>query len=108
MNLESHKALLHIIMDKVENTRNAGQKEYAQDIENVFGNFERIANLLEISREKVLMTYLLKHVDGIASYVKGHESQRENIRGRLTDAIVYLTLLWGMVEERDENNMENK
>ena len=54
------------------------------------------------------MTYLLKHVDGIASYVKGHESQRENIRGRLTDAIVYLTLLWGMVEERDENNMENK
>ena len=101
MNLESHKALLHIIWDKVENTRNAGQKEYAQDIENVFGNFERIANLLEISREKVLMTYLLKHIDGISAYVKGHKSQREDVTGRITDAIVYLMLLWAM--NRDDS-----
>ena len=44
MNLESHKALLHIIWDKVENTRNAGQKEYAQDIE----------MCLEISKESLI------------------------------------------------------
>jgi len=48
------------------------------------------------------MVYLLKHIDGISSYVKGHKSQRENVRGRLTDAIVYLCLLWGMVEENDD------
>ena len=103
MNLESHKALLQIIWDKVENTRNEGQKEYAQDLENVFGNFERIANLQGLSREQVLLTYFLKHVDGIMSFIKGHKMQREDIRGRLTDAIVYLTLLWGMVEEDEEN-----
>ena len=47
------------------------------------------------------MTYMLKHVDGIAAYVKGHKSQREDVRGRITDCIVYLMLLWGMIEEED-------
>ena len=83
-------------------TRDAGQKEYAHGQENVFANFERGAKALDISREKVLMTYLLKHIDGISAYVKGHKSQRENVRGRLTDAIVYLCLLWGMINEEEE------
>tara|TARA_Y100001938_G_C7856425_1_gene313380 strand:+ start:263 stop:400 length:138 start_codon:yes stop_codon:yes gene_type:complete len=38
-------------------------------------------------------------VDGVMSYIKGHKSQREDVRGRITDIIVYLMLLWGMVEE---------
>ena len=80
-------------------TRDAGQKEYAHGRENVFANFERGAKALEISREKVLMTYLLKHIDGISAYVKGHRSQREDITGRITDAIVYLMLLWAMSRE---------
>ena len=81
-------------------TRDAGQKEYAQNIDNVFANFERGARALDISREKVLMTYLLKHIDGISAYVKGHKSQREDVRGRITDATVYLWLLWAMIEEK--------
>lgn len=80
-------------------TRDAGQKEYAHDIDNVFANFERIAKSLDVTREKVLMTYLLKHVDGISAYVKGHKSQREDVTGRITDAIVYLMLLWAMSRE---------
>ena len=80
-------------------TRDAGQKEYAQDEDNVFANFERISNILEISREKVLMVYLLKHIDGISAYIKGHKSQREDVTGRLTDAPVYLMLLWSMIIE---------
>jgi len=106
MSRKKHRFLMEEIWNDVKQTRNQGQEEYAHDEENVFGNFERIANLLELSREQVLMTYFLKHVDGIAAYIKGHESQREDIRGRLTDAIVYLTLLWGMVDDRDENNTE--
>ena len=85
------------ILPRIVETRNAGQKEYAQDEDNVFANFERGARALDISREKVLMTFLLKHIDGISAYVKGHKSQREDGRGRLTDAIVYLMLLWSMV-----------
>ena len=89
------------ILPQVLKTRDAGQKEYAQDEDNVFANFERIAMAIDVDRERVLMTYLLKHIDGISAYVKGHKSQREDVRGRITDAIVYLMLLWGMdVEEQ--------
>ena len=45
------------------------------------------------------MVYILKHIDGIIAHVDGHKSQREHIHGRITDAIVYLTLLWGMLDE---------
>ena len=47
------------------------------------------------------MVYLLKHIDGICAYLKGHKSQREHVTGRITDAIVYLMLLWGMIKEQE-------
>ena len=97
---EMHK-LMDTIIKEVTLIRNEGQKEYAHDKEDVFANFNRVANLLEEDRKKVLMTYTLKHVDGIAAYVKGHKSQRENVTGRITDCMVYLMLLWGMIEEED-------
>ena len=87
------------IIKEVTLVRDAGQKEYAHDEKDVFANFNRVANLLEEDRKKVLMTYMLKHIDGIAAYVKGHKSQREDVTGRITDCMVYLMLLWGMVEE---------
>ena len=88
------------ILPAITRTRDAGQKEYAHDEDDVFANFKRVANALDSSKEKVLMVYLLKHIDGISAYTKGHKSQREDVRGRLTDAIVYLMLLWGMVIEK--------
>ena len=84
--------------------RAAGQKEYARKQSNAFANFERVANYIDSSKEKVLMVYLLKHIDGISSFVNGHKSQREDVRGRITDAIVYLCLLWGMVEHEDSKS----
>ena len=86
------------IIDQVKSTRDDGQKEYAHDEVNVFANFERTARQLNTTREKVLMTFLMKHMDGIVAHINGHESQREDIRGRVKDAIVYLTLYWAMVE----------
>ena len=91
--------LMDNILKEVIVTRDSGQKEYAHDDDNVFANFNRVAHLLEIDRKKVLMTYMLKHVDGIAAFVKGHKSQREDVTGRITDCIVYLMLLWGMIED---------
>jgi len=81
--------------------REAGQKEYARKDNNSFANFERVADYIKSTRENVLMVYLLKHIDGISSFVNGHKSQREDVRGRITDAIVYLCLLWGMIEDKD-------
>ena len=95
------QTLMNAIIKEVTLTRDEGQKEYAHDEEDVFANFNRVANLLEEDRKKVLMTYMLKHIDGIAAYVKGHKSQREDVTGRITDCMVYLMLLWGMIEEED-------
>ena len=100
MKKEEFNELFLDIMMKVKQTRDAGQKEYAHTEENVFANFERVATNLDISREQALMVYLLKHIDGINAWVKGHESQREDVTGRIKDAIVYLCLLWGMVKEQ--------
>ena len=104
---QMHK-LMDDILKEVVMTRDSGQKEYAHDDEDVFANFNRVGHLLEEDRKKVLMTYMLKHVDGIAAYVKGHKSQREDVRGRITDCIVYLMLLWGMIEEEDDTVSRRK
>ena len=102
MKTSQMNGLMTMILEKVSETRSSGQLEYAHDEDEVFANFNRVSDLLEEDRKKVLMTYLLKHIDGIAAYVKGHESQREDVRGRITDTIVYLMLLWGMIEEEVE------
>ena len=91
------------IFNKVIKMHTEGQKEYAMDSDNVFANFERIAEQTGFDREMVLWIYLMKHIDGIASYLKGHKSQREDVRGRLTDAIVYLCILWGMIDKGGKN-----
>ena len=106
MTTEEFKSLFdNEIMPAIGSMREAGQKEYAHDMDEIFANFNRISDSLNCDRKKVLMTYMLKHIDGINAYVKGHKSQREDVTGRITDCIVYLMLLWGMIkEEREVSN----
>ena len=99
MRRQEMKVLIERIFKEVLRVRDAGQTEYARDKENVFANFERVASFTGVTREKALLTYMIKHIDGLCAYADGHRSQREDVRGRLTDIIVYCLLLWGMVEE---------
>ena len=108
MKYKHMRNLMDSIWKRVLKIRDAGQQEYAHDEKNVFANFERVGNLLDVNREKVLMTYLLKHIDGIAAYTKGLKSQREDVRGRITDAIVYLCLLWAMGDYNDYEGREDE
>lgn len=78
-----------------------GRKEYAHT-ENVFANFNRLGNLLGMTPEQVLMVYAYKHLDGILSWINGHKSQREDVRGRIVDLRNYLAILYGMVEAYDK------
>ncbi len=90
-----------------EMLRGAGQAEYAGG-EDAFGNFNRLASQLATTREKVLWTYIAKHFDGILAHINGQVSQREDVTGRINDAIVYLCLLRGMVvEDRRKNSKVN-
>jgi hypothetical protein len=88
--------------------REAGQKEYAHDEDNAFGNFERLAKDLNEDREFILWVYLAKHLDGIKSHLKGHRSQRESVQGRISDARVYLAILSGMIHESGVATIESR
>ena len=96
------------IFKVIQFTREAGQVEYARELDNAFANFQRVANYLDTTQEKVLMTYLLKHIDGITAYCNGHTSQREDVRGRITDVIVYLCLLWGMIDDNEDERKNTR
>jgi hypothetical protein len=88
------------IFDELMELREAGQREYAHNLDNPFRNFESVGKYLDMPREKVLMTYAIKHLDGITSWVNGHESQREDVTGRIKDLIVYLMLLDCMIQQQ--------
>lgn len=96
------------VMDQVfkecHELRDAGQKEYAGEDADAFANFQRLADDMDINRKKILWVYAMKHRDGIANFLRGHKSQREDVRGRINDLIVYLCLLRGMIEEEDPND----
>lgn len=83
---------------EIFDTNKSGQSEYALS-QDAFDNFNRLAAELGMDRKKVLMVYFSKHRDGVISFLKGHVSQREPVQGRIKDMIVYLLLLWGMIEE---------
>lgn len=87
--------------NEIFKTSKEGQKEYALS-EDAFDNFNRLSVELGISREQVLLVYFSKHRDGIISYIKGHKSQREPVQGRIKDCIVYLFLLWAMINESEK------
>jgi hypothetical protein len=101
----THQQLVDLMENEIfpalRRVKEDGHKEYAHSQEDAFANFHRVAERLGISREKVLMVYAEKHLDGIHSYLKGHKSQRESVRGRIKDAIMYLMILWGMVAENE-------
>lgn len=101
MSREQLAKLMDIVFEECRALRGAGQKEYAHREENAFANFDRAAADLDIPREMVLWIFAMKHRDGIAAYLKGHKSQREDVRGRINDLIVYLCILRGMIEEND-------
>lgn len=99
MTQEQMAEVMERIFEECRQLRAAGQREYAHEEDNAFRNFEGIARALDLSRERVLWVYAAKHIDGIVAYINGHTSQRESVKGRLNDLVVYVCLLRGMVEE---------
>lgn len=96
--------IMETIFQECRALREAGQKEYAHSNENALSNFEKLASDLQITREKILLIYFKKHYDGVVSWVNGHKSQREDVRGRINDMIAYLCLLRAMVEDAPQKH----
>ena len=102
MTKDNFDKLSQEIWEQICSTREQGQNEYARTTDDVLANFKRIASWQHKSQETILLTYMLKHIDGIISYVNGYESQREDVRGRITDVMVYCMLLLAMIEDAEQ------
>lgn len=99
MTFDEMESTMQQVFTECNKLREAGQKEYAGTGADAFANFNRVAAALHQDRKAVLLTYAYKHWDGISNFVAGHVSQREDVRGRINDMIVYLCLLRGMIDE---------
>ncbi len=87
------------LINKCLQMRDTKGKEYAHS-EDRFDNFNRLSIDLNMERLKVAYIYLGKHLDGIKSFINsGKEFSNERIEGRIVDAITYLMLIAGMIEE---------
>jgi hypothetical protein len=103
MTFEDFDAFTEDIISKVKHMRDTKGKEYARS-ENRFDNFNRLANDLNLNRNKVWQVYFTKHLDSIKSYIDNNrEFSNESIQDRIVDAITYLILLAGMIEEDNKN-----
>lgn len=90
------------VSQEVNWLREQGQKEYAHDEQNALANFDRTGEDTETSPFKVLWIFMKKHSDGVLAWINGHRSQREDVRGRINDLIVYLILLRAMIDREEE------
>lgn len=72
------------------------------------GNFNRVAAECGVSPEMACWVYTKKHLDAIASYIRtGQEFSTEKIDGRIYDAVLYLILLLGIIQEKPESNQQD-
>ena len=93
--LNRAQTLVNEVCSDLEQT----EKEY-QVSEDPFSNFRVIAASLGQTDLQIGMVYLMKHIFGIANYIKNPQNkQRDDFRGRIKDAIAYLILLEGMWNE---------
>ena len=104
MTLEQFDEYFEILVVALRTLASSKGKEYANSKDR-FANFRRLAAELDLKDYQVGWVYCKKHLDAIASYMKNGETySNEPIQGRFEDAILYLLLIAGMVEE--ERNPE--
>ena len=109
MNLLDLDTLMRrVFREEILDLSRQGQKEYASN-NDAFSNFKEQGEELGLDPKVILWVHAMKHKSGIASYLKGVKSQREDVRGRINDLIVYLFILRGIIEEEDsQKKMEQE
>lgn len=86
--------------------RDTKGKEYANSA-NRFANFNRLAESLGLTNIQVAWVYAAKHLDSIAQFCRTQQTHStEPIRGRIVDAMVYLSLIAGMIHEYDKDTLK--
>jgi len=92
-------ALVEKVLDDCVGIMRSKGDVYAGKDQDKFANFNRLAAKLGLNRVKIWMVYFQKHMDAIESFLRGEYGDPEPIEGRIKDAINYLLILYGMIQE---------
>ena len=99
MNTKDFNMLMSNTFNNLDGISRTKGIEYAGEVDRL-ANFRRLGLELDLDPEHVLWVYLTKHLDAIRSYLRAHVVLSEPIEGRIDDAILYLILLKGLIQER--------
>lgn len=103
MKSERFKELLSIMEQEEHNTVLTKGEEYTHGNQDRLASFKEAAVFLGITPRQVCMTYLIKHFQALADYVKtGKSRSSEGIAGRIMDLRVYLSLMRAIIEDETE------
>lgn len=90
--------------DRLLEINNRKGHDYAGDSD-ALDNFKRHAGNLNLTPEQIWAVYASKHWDAVITYCREGAVASEPIEGRIDDALLYLFLLRGLVEERNQRNV---
>lgn len=108
MTHEEFSKLQLALIDKVLKITETKGREYANNDNDRLANFKRAAQRKGIAPLVALGVFLDKHMDSIDSYIRCERTfSNESIESRIVDAITYLTLLWGLIVEEQEQKQNN-
>lgn len=85
--------------------------DYILKSRDVLDNFKRQSSEIDVDPLVVCYVFLRKHISAIGAYAKSPDVvHSEPIRGRIADAINYLELFHGLVQERqnEKNNVQER
>jgi len=106
-NEKFYELVERVLDDCVDIMRSKGDA-YAGKDQDKFANFNRLASKLGLNRTKIWMVYFQKHMDALDSFLRGEYNDPEPIEGRIKDAVNYLLLLYGMIQETNPIAKEEK
>lgn len=86
--------------DQILKTKGA---DYTRHEEDRLSNFKRSAAAVGLDPLQVWAIFFNKHIDAIMAFIKTGKTESEGITGRIDDAVNYLHLLEGILDDKAEN-----
>jgi len=111
MNKEEFLTSFKNLVSSVDSILNGKGLEYRTN-EDVFSNFKSLSEVLGLTKYQIWSVYFFKHITSIQNSIKTNPSDpssygtSEKIDSRIQDAIAYLCLLQGMLDE--DNQLKNQ
>lgn len=81
-------------------------KDYAGS-EDALKNFKEVAKRTGLTPKEAWLVYFTKHMMAIETFIRNGQVESEPIEERIKDAILYLFLLHGLIEDEKTNNQNS-